>query len=183
MITILLTLGAVALLAFALSRLAGFAAQRPSDYAGLEPGLDLRRHFDGPMLCEGVIYGPFGRVSSRFVAEMHGRWEGNRGTMDESFRYASGDQQRRRWHLTLAEDGAIRAEAADLTRPGHGRQQGAAARLCYRIRLPEQAGGWVLDVTDWMYLMENGTIINRSQFRKYGVKVAELVATMRRVPG
>jgi hypothetical protein len=30
-----------------------------------------------------------------------------------------------------------------------------------------------------MYLVENGTIINRSQFRKYGIKVAELVATMR----
>ena len=34
-------------------------------------------------------------------------------------------------------------------------------------------------VTDWMYLVENGTVINRSQFRKFGVKVAELVATMR----
>ena len=33
-----------------------------------------------------------------------------------------------------------------------------------------------------MYLMENGTIMNRSQFRKFGIKVAELVATMRRVP-
>jgi hypothetical protein len=40
----------------------------------------------------------------------------------------------------------------------------------------------VLDVTDWMYLMENGTIINRSQFRKWGVKVAELIATMRPAP-
>ena len=46
----------------------------------------------------------------------------------------------------------------------------------------DHAGGWVLDVTDWMYLMENGTIINRSQFRKFGIKVAELVATMRQVP-
>ena len=27
--------------------------------------------------------------------------------------------------------------------------------------------------------MENGVIINRSQFRKFGIKVAELVATMR----
>ncbi len=41
--------------------------------------------------------------------------------------------------------------------------------------------GHVLDVTDWMYLMENGTIMNRSQFRKFGIKVAELVATMRPV--
>ena len=32
-----------------------------------------------------------------------------------------------------------------------------------------------------MYLLENGTIMNRSQFRKFGVKVAELVATMRPV--
>jgi hypothetical protein len=37
----------------------------------------------------------------------------------------------------------------------------------------------VLQVTDWMYLMENGTIINRSQFTKFGFTVAELVATMR----
>ncbi len=36
-------------------------------------------------------------------------------------------------------------------------------------------------VTDWMYLADNGTIVNRSQFRKFGFKVAELVATMRPV--
>ena len=38
----------------------------------------------------------------------------------------------------------------------------------------------MLKVTDWMYLMENGTIMNRSQFTKFGIKVAELVATMRK---
>ena len=50
----------------------------------------------------------------------------------------------------------------------------------YRIRLEPEAGGHVLDVTDWMYLMENGAIMNRSEFRKFGVKVGELVATMRK---
>jgi hypothetical protein len=52
-------------------------------------------------------------------------------------------------------------------------------QLRYTIVMPQSAGGWTLDVTDWMYLTENGTIINRSQFRKFGIKVAELVATMR----
>jgi len=47
------------------------------------------------------------------------------------------------------------------------------------IRLPEKSGGHVLNTVDWMYLAPNTTIVNRSQFRKYGVKVAELVATMR----
>lgn len=169
---------AVAALALGRRRL-GFAGQRPEDYAGRGPALDLRRHLDGPLLCEGVVFGPTGRVSSRFVAAMEGRWQGNRGTLTERFRYDSGARQDREWQLTLAEDGAIRAEAADLVGVGRGRQSGPSVRLCYRIRLPADAGGHVLDVTDWMYLVDNGTIINRSQFRKFGIKVAELVATMR----
>ena len=51
--------------------------------------------------------------------------------------------------------------------------------LKYRIRLAKDAGGHVLDVTDWMYLTDNGVIMNRSEMRKYGLKVAELVATIR----
>ena len=65
---------------------------------------------------------------------------------------------------------------------GIGRAEGSAVLLNYRIRLTPEAGGHVLSVTDWMYLMENGTIMNRSQFRKFGIKVAELVATMRPAP-
>jgi len=56
---------------------------------------------------------------------------------------------------------------------------GASACMRYRIRLPKDAGGHVLSVVDWMYLTENGSIINRSEMRKFGIKVAELVATMR----
>ena len=175
-----LVLAALALLAA--SRFAGFTAQRPADYSGTEPAMDIRRHLDGPIRCEGVLYGPTGRVNSRFIAQMEGRWEGSKGVLDEHFRYTSGNEQHRQWRLTMGNDGNVRAEADDIIGTGIGRQEGASLQLKYRIRLPESAGGWVLDVTDWMYLCENGTIINRSQFRKFGIKVAELVATMRQVP-
>ena len=46
-------------------------------------------------------------------------------------------------------------------------------------RLPENAGRHILSVVRWIYLLENGVIINRNQFRKFGFKVAELVATLR----
>ena len=62
---------------------------------------------------------------------------------------------------------------------GRGQQIGSAVNLTYTIRLLESAGGHVLDVTDWMYLLPNGTIVNRSQFSKFGIRVAELVATIR----
>ncbi|MCX7286798.1 MAG: DUF3833 domain-containing protein [Rhodobacterales bacterium] len=174
---------AIVLAAVALrSRFASFQAQTPADYAGLGPQFDLRQHLSGPLQCEGMIYGPTGRVTTRFVADMDGKWEGNVGTLSEVFRYDSGTVQHRAWTLALGNAGNITATAADVVGLGEGHVEGPGVVLRYRIRLTPEAGGHVLDVTDWMYLMENGTIMNRSQFRKFGIKVAELVATMRRVP-
>ncbi|MDZ4096795.1 MAG: DUF3833 family protein, partial [Paracoccaceae bacterium] len=118
----------------------------------------------------------------RFVADMEGVWEGNTGTLREHFRYDSGRVQDRHWSLMLGNDGTITAEAPDLIGQGSGQVAGPGVMLKYRIKLDKSAGGHVLDVTDWMYLMENGTILNRSQFRKFGITVAELVATMRPAP-
>ncbi len=177
---------AVLLLVFAatlvLPRLIGFSTQRPADFKGQGPQFDPRTHLSGPILCEGVIYGPLGRISSRFVADMHGTWDANRATLKEKFTYDTGAVQNREWRLTFGNDGAIRAEADDLVGQGSGRIEGPAVQMRYRIRLPAANGGHVLDVVDWMYLMPNGTIMNRSQFRKFGIKVAELIATMRPMP-
>lgn len=159
----------------------GFAGQKPEDYSGSDCTFDLREHLNGQIACEGVIFGPTGRVSSRFVADFHVTWDGDSGRMTERFRYSNGETQDREWRLTILPDGKVRAEADDLVGVGEGVQSGPGVRLSYRIRLPESSGAHVLDAVDWMYLIENGTIINRSQFRKYGIKVAELVATMRRV--
>lgn len=164
------------------TRFFDFRAQSPQDYATMGPVFDIREHLRGPLLCEGVIYGPIGRVTSRFVADMDVTWDGNVAIMREDFRYDTGTKQSRQWTLTLGSDGTIKAEAPDVIGLGTGRQSGASVVLNYRIKLSPEAGGHVLDTTDWMYLMENGAIINRSQFRKYGIKVAELVATLRRKP-
>ena len=173
-----------AFIAFALvairQRYMTFMSQRPEDFAGKGPEFNLREHLNGPIICEGVIYGPTGKITSRFVADMDAKWDGNVGVMTERFRYDSGAVQDREWRLTLGNDGSIKAEAPDVVGTGTGMQVGAGVQLKYKIRLPEESGGHVLDTTDWMYLVENGSIINRSQFRKYGFKVAELVATMRR---
>ena len=157
-----------------------FLAQRPEDYRDHNgEAFDLRRHLNGPIVCDGVIYGPTGRVTSRFVGEFDASWDGNKGVMKERFEYDDGSVQNREWTLALGNDGNIRATAPDVVGEGSGVQSGPTVQLRYRIRLPEDAGGHVLDTTDWMYLAPNGTIVNRSQFRKFGIKVAELVATMR----
>lgn len=158
---------------------AGFSGQKAAEYSGNAPTFILPRHLSGEMACDGMIFGPTGRVTSRFTANMTITWDGPRGVMAETFYYDDGTTQDREWHLTIGDDGSVRAEASDVVGFGTGVTDGNALGLRYKIRLPAENGGHVLDAVDWMYLQDNGVILNRSQFRKFGIKVAELFCIIR----
>ncbi len=171
------------LLSFAVAllrrRLWAFHGQSPEDYEEGFPTFDVKQHLSGPMVCEGVIFGPLGRVTSSFVADFDISWDGDRGVMDEVFHYNDGSSQNRQWIITVGRNGHFTTEASDVPGGGKGVQSGSTVQMRYAIRLPDSAGGHVLSTVDWMYLTPDGAIMNRSQFRKFGFKVAELVATIR----
>ncbi|MEW9919851.1 DUF3833 family protein [Marimonas sp. MJW-29] len=162
-------------------RFAEFYGQSIEDYEDGFPTFDIQQHLNGKMVCEGVIFGPMGRVTSTFVADFDINWDGDRGVMDELFRYNDGSTQKRQWIITMGKDGHFITEAEDVPGGGRGVQAGPAVQMRYAIRLPEESGGHVLKTVDWMYLTPDEVIVNRSQFRKFGFKVAELVATIRPV--
>lgn len=106
------------------SRYAGFLAQNPDDYSDRNgPQFDVRTHLNGPIICEGVIFGPTGRVSSRFIGEFDCKWEGNTGVMDEVFTYDDGSTQTRAWRLTIGNDGKILAVQMMLLGMGRGNRR------------------------------------------------------------
>ncbi len=156
-----------------------FRAQNPEDYAGTVPAFSLKEHLSGPIQSEGIIYGPNGRMTNSFVAKMIGTWDGDTGTLSEDFTYSNGKKQNRKWFLKIGPGNTFTATADDIVGEAQGIVSGSTVMLRYKIILPEEAGGHVLDATDWMYLTASGTIINKSEMRKFGLKVAELVATMR----
>ncbi|WP_170411404.1 DUF3833 domain-containing protein [Ruegeria atlantica] len=178
---VVLLLAALALF-IAKNRFLSFRAQSPDDYTGTGPAFKMKEVLNGEILSEGLIYGPNGKMSNSFVARMVGKWDGNTGTLAEYFTYSNGKQMTRKWFLTLGTGNTFTATADDIVGEGHGTISGSTVKLTYRIILPKDAGGHTLDVTDWMYLTENGVIMNRSEMRKFGIKVAELIATMRPAP-
>jgi hypothetical protein len=159
--------------------LLSFRFQSPTNYAETGPQFDLRTHLSGEILSEGLIFGPTGKMTNSFVAKMVGEWDGNVGTLTEDFTYSNGKTQSRKWYLTLGPDNTFTATADDLVGTAHGVVSGSTVRLSYEIILPQDAGGYTLRATDWMYLTADGAIMNKSEMRKFGLKVAELVATMR----
>lgn len=164
---------------YARSAFYSFRAQSPTDYAATNPAISLQEHLSGDLLSEGVIYGPNGRVTNSFTAKMVGQWEGGTGTLSEEFIYSNGNTQSRKWHLTLGQSNSFTATAEDIAGEAKGTVSGSTIKMEYTIILPAAAGGHRLNVTDWLYLTESGVILNRSEMRKFGIKVAELVATMR----
>ena len=55
------------------SRYFSFSSQSPKDYSQTGPLFVLDKHLNGPILSEGLIYGPDGKVGVTFVANMMGR--------------------------------------------------------------------------------------------------------------
>jgi len=164
----------------------GFRAQKLDDYAieatDASPPPDINALLGRRFEAHGLIFDYTGRARSRFFAEIEGAFDGADGTLKERFRYASGETDRREWTIRLGPDGRrFEATAPDVVGVAEGELKGDAIRMTYRLQLPERAGGHVLDVVDWLYLMNDGAVVNRSEMRKFGFKAAELIAVFQPV--
>ena len=155
-----------------------FRAQATADYATERPFFDLKSALGRTYSANGVIFDYSGRVNIRFSATITGTFTDNGGILDEEFFYdGRPDAERRQWQIQFTGPTSFTATAADVVGRAKGEVAGNALRMTYRLRLPERAGGHVLDVVDWLYLMDDGSIVNRSDMRKFGLRAAELFAT------
>ena len=152
-------------------------------YAGETPALDLRTYFRGRLTAAGVFIGLSGCVERRFVIDVLGTWDGDRGTLTERFRFADGEVTERIWTVGFLNGGAFTATAPDVEGSATGRQCGNAAAMRYRLRIPRTRGAITVTMDDWLYLMDDGTLINRARMAKFGIKVGELVVAFRRDDG
>jgi hypothetical protein len=145
------------------------------DYEGQAPAFDMQQFFDGELQAWGMIQSRSGKVLGRFRVDMLGRWEGDRGVLEEDFVYLdSGRTERRVWTLHKQADGGYTGTAADVIKPASGQAAGFALNWRYRLAVPLGDKTIGVDFDDWMYLMDSCRLINRAGMHKFGVRVAEV---------
>lgn len=147
-----------------------------SDYAAETPLLDLREYLNGPLIASGVFIGLSGLVSRRFVISMEGAWNNNCGKLNEDFAYHDGEVGNRCWNLTFHDNYSFSMTAEDVEGIGKGAQCGNAAVMFYRLKIPRGQGEIIVTMEDWLYLMDDGTLINKARMSKFGLKVGEVIA-------
>ncbi len=167
------------LAAFAAFALAGCASVDVADYRAERPVLDLARYFNGTVDGWGMFQDRSGRVVKRFRVRIDATWEGNAGTLDEHFEYSDGTTERRVWKLVRDGD-RYTGTAGDVVGTAEGAAAGNALHWRYVLALAVDGRTWHVDMDDWMFLVDETTLLNRTTMSKLGVKVGEVTLSFRK---
>ncbi len=146
-----------------------------STYADEQPELDLPSFFNGEMDAWGIFQKRNGELVRRFHVEIFAHWEGpDRGVLDEYFTYADGEKQRRVWTLVRQPDGSWHGTADDVVGHAVGHVAGNALHWKYTLQLPVDGKVYNVQFDDWMWLMDENTMMNRSTMSKFGFRLGEV---------
>ena len=110
----------------------------------------------------------------RFKVVIDASWKGDTGTLDERFTYADGSTQRRVWTITHLGDGRYSGRADDVVGEARGEAAGNALRWRYVLALPVDGKVYHVDFDDWMFLMDDKVMLNRSAMSKWGFHLGDV---------
>jgi hypothetical protein len=154
--------------------LTGCAGPSVTDYATERPLLDLRSYFNGLVTAHGMFTDRSGKVVKRFVVEMNCSWQGEVGTLDEDFTFSDGTKQRRIWTLRRGADGRYTGTADDVVGEALGESAGNAFNWRYTLALPVDGSIVQVQFDDWMFLIDERTMLNKAVMSKFGFRLGEV---------
>ncbi|MBY0238093.1 MAG: DUF3833 domain-containing protein [Burkholderiaceae bacterium] len=163
-----------------LAILAGCAGPDVQHYRAQQPVLDLAVYFNGTVDAWGMFQSRGGVVEKRFHVTITGTVGDGTLTLDEQFLYDDGSRQRRVWHLTRAADGRWQGRADDVKGTAQGELAGNALRWQYTLLLPVSGRTYEMAFDDWMFLIDDCTMINRASMAKFGIELGQVTLMFRR---
>lgn len=162
---------AAAFLSLGLSACASTGVEQ---YRAEQPALDLKTYLNGTLDGWGMFQGRSGDVKKRFHVVINAKWTGDTGVLDENFQWSDGTTSRRVWTLKKLGDGSLRGTADDVVGVALGEVAGNALRWRYVLALPVDGKVVNVDFDDWMFLMDDKVMLNRSTMSKWGFNLGEV---------
>jgi hypothetical protein len=149
-------------------------------YRDQKPVLDLATYFNGEIDAWGIFQDRSGKIVKRFQVAIKAVWQDNVGTLDENFTYSDGTTSRRVWTITRMDDGRYSGMAADVIGKADGEARGNALRWRYILALDVDGKTYHVDFDDWMFMMDDSVMLNRSVMSKFGFRLGEVTLSFRK---
>ncbi|WP_194755551.1 DUF3833 domain-containing protein [Aliidiomarina indica] len=151
-----------------------------SDYDGVEPQLALDEFFVGDLVAYGMVQDRSGKVTQRFRADIVATWEGNEGVLDEVFYWDDGREQTRVWEITKTGPNSYEGTAGDVVGTARGTTAGNALHWVYQLEVPWRDSTIAITLDDWMFLLDENRLVNKTEMRKFGFRVGEITIFIER---
>ena len=89
-------------------------------------------------------------------------------------------EQQRCWRLTK-QGNHYRGTAEDIVGEARGEVQGNALNWRYTLQVPVNGKVWDIALDDWLYLIDENNLIDRTKMKKWGLPVGELTLHIRKL--
>ena len=84
------------------------------------------------------------------------------------------------WAITCVDASRYIGRADDVVGEAQGEAAGNSLRWRYVLALPVDGRVWNVDFDDWMYLIDNKMMLNRSAMRKFGFQLGDVTLSFTR---
>lgn len=162
--------------------LSSCAQVNPEIYRHEKPALDLKNYFNGTLVGHGMFQDRSAQVQRRFVVTIKASWEGDVGTLDEDFIWSDGKKEKRIWTLRKKSARQYIGTAADVVGEALGVVEGNALNWQYTLRLPYKDNTLEVQFDDWMFLIDERTMLNRAVMSKFGFRLGEVFISFTKTP-
>ena len=147
------------------------------DYKDKKPILKLEEYFNGKTIARGVFEDRFGSIKKSFKVFIDGSWDGKYLILKEDFIYDDGTKDYREWKLTKDQNNPnhYSGYADGVIGNASGSVSGNAFNWKYGFKL--KVGNSTLNVKfdDWMFLQEDGYLINIAKVKKFGITLGRVI--------
>lgn len=155
----------------------GCSTMDVTQYENNEPKLLLEEYFVGETTAYGVFEKRSGQVVNQFEVKINGTFENNVLTLIEDFVYLNGKVEQRIWKLNKLPDGRYEGTTNGVIGLAKGQVSGNAFNWQYVFDTPVGDTSYHLKFDDWMFLQDDGVLINRAHVTKWGFNVGSVTLT------
>ncbi len=150
-------------------------ASSPSPFQDTAPAFNPVRFFTGHVRSWGVLENRSGAPTDIVTTDCVGEADGADGVhMIQTLKIGAAAPQVRQWKMRRTAPGRFEATANDMVGTAAGEAVGRAFH--WRWTLALQPGNSIKDVTmeQWWYLLDDGSMMNRTTVSKLGYIAAEV---------
>jgi antitoxin component YwqK of YwqJK toxin-antitoxin module len=150
-------------------------------YKNSKINADFRDIFSGKIEGHGMIFDFKGRMSSSFSISMDGKWIGDKGVLDEVFKFNDGKLLNRKWEVEYFNNNQFFAKAEDVEGVAQGKQSGNVVETIYELMVPFRDSQIKVSAKDLVYQIDKNVVFSVITLRKFGFKVGEIIIYMKKL--